>query len=740
MKKIFTLCLFVCFYQVSSAQWTNLNSAVIQPRGNFYAVGVGDTGYIMSGGGDFGYWSNADIFTTTNVQWSPITNYPGGYNNGTRGFVIGDTIYAGTGAGGGYAYSNTFSEYDIHGQQWTGKTTSYNYQGRTSAVCFTIGDTGYTGGGLNSGYPINTYQNDNPVNDFWRYVPATGVWDSIPHCPARGVGCGAVAFVLNGKAYVGTGGTQDAFNNQQFDPVPDFWCYDPKTNTWDSITPFPGGGRAGGVAFVTCGRAYVGLGCTDGNQSVFANDIWAFDPNGGPIGPNGPMGSWTRISDFSGAGREYAGCFVIGTHAYVMCGLQDGGNITFDDIWEYTPTPAFKFNSPVCQNVQVQLVDTSLFFPEYWAWSFPGGTPDTSNADSVNVIYNTPGTYSVTLTAWNDCDTGTTTYIDSIVVNPGGTLSILATPANSIICNGQTATLSVAGGGANLVWQPAVSIIDSSVTNDTITITPTDTTVYTVTGPGSGGCAYFGTDTVIVKPAYPFTVLPLDTSFCSGQSAILYVESGGSNFVWTPINGITDSTLSGGDSVVVSPTTTTTYTVSGVNHVGCATSGADVVTVIPSPNKPTFSQNGNVLSSSSKNDNQWYRNDTLLVNDTSQNLTITIPGEYWVVVNNEANGCSTSSDSMQIKTGINQLSTISYQLSIYPNPFSNSIFIKINSSAENVNDWNLLVTDVLGRTLYSRQSLNYNNEIDLSNLSSGVYFITVINKTGRAVVPVVKQN
>jgi PKD repeat protein len=573
------------------------------------------------------------------------------------------------------------------------------------------------------------------------YVPATGVWDSIPHCPAKGVGCNAVAFVLNGKAYVGTGGVQDAPSSQTFDPVPDFWCYNPNTNTWDSITPFGGGPRMGAIAFVTCGHAYVGTGCIDNGQSIYANDIWAFDPNGGPIGPNGPMGSWTRVSDFSGTSRTYAGAFVIGTHAYICGGGQPGnGNLTYGDIWEYTPTPAFKFNSPVCQNVQVQLVDTSLFFPEYWAWSIRGGTPDTSNADSVNVIYSTPGTYSVTLTAWNDCDTGTITYTDSIVVNTGGTLSIIATPANNVICNGQTATLSVAGGGANLIWQSAASIIDSSITNDTVTITPSATTVYTVSGPGSGGCAYFGTDTVTVKSSYPFTVLPLDTAFCSGQSAILYVDSGGSNFIWTPINGITDSTLSGGDSVAIAPLATTTYTVTGINPSGCATSGTDVVTIIASPGTPTFTQDRDTLISSSAHDNQWYRNDTLLKDDTSQHLVINTPGEYYVVVTNEVNGCSTSSDSLQIKTGINQLSVIASQLSIYPNPFNNTIFIKINSSARDISDWNLQITDVLGRTIYAKTLLDHNNEINLSAFANGVYFITVVNETGKAVIPVVKQN
>jgi len=85
------------------------------------------------------------------------------------------------------------------------------------------------------------------------------------------------------------------------------------------------------------------------------------------------------------------------------------------------------------------------------------------------------------------------------------------------------------------------------------------------------------------------------------------------------------------------------------------------------------------------------------------------------------------------------LLAISDQLSVYPNPFNNYITVKINSSAQHVNEWSLQLTDVLGRTLYTEPSLNYSNEIDLSQLAGGIYFITVSNKTGKDVVKVVKE-
>jgi len=731
MKKIVTLLVFIGLCSICRAQWTNLNAPVIQNRAHFYAVGVGDTGYIISGGGAGGYWSNADIFTPSNAQWSALVNYPGGYNNGTNGFVIGDTLYAGTGAQGGYVYSNTFTEYNVHTQQWTGKTTSYNYQGRCSAVCFTIGDTGYTGGGLNSGYPTNNYSNNNPVNDFWRYVPATGVWDTIPHCPARGVGCNAVAFVLNGKAYVGTGGIQDAPGSQTFDPVADFWCYNPATNEWDSITPFGGGVRMSAIAFVTCGHAYVGTGCTDGGQSVLVNDIWAFDPNGGAIGAHGPMGSWTRVSDFSGPPRQNAGCFVIGTHAYIMCGASSGFSITYDDIWKYTPTPAFYGDTLVCSGQQVQFTDTSLFFPDYWSWNFNGGTAVDSTAQNPLVTFNKSGTYSVTLTAWNDCDTGSTTYTSYVSVNPGAVKPVF--PKDTAFCG--KFNLTLVGGqtqsGVTYLWpttgDTSSSITVSSFGNYWVNITT--------------GCGTITSDTVTVKGDTNAVLIvnPQTTFVCAGQGVNLVISGGGSNFVWSPSAGLSATS---GDSVLASPTATVTYNVYGLDSAGCPASDSGIiVTVIPSLNKPTItvSANGDTLISSAGSYNQWFFDNQPIQNATGKVLVITghQRGYYYVVVTNPANGCTTTSDST---TSINELSVISNQLSVYPNPFNNNITVKINSSAQQVNEWSLQLTDVLGRTVYYQPSLNYSNDIDLSDLPSGMYFITVLNKTARAVLPVVKQN
>ena len=310
----------------------------------------------------------------------------------------------------------------------------------------------------------------------------------------------------------------------------------------------------------------------------------------------------------------------------------------------------------------------------------------------------------------------------------GGKALALILPIDTTICAGASVTLQAVG-GLSYTWS-------NSDTGSVITVQPTSTSVFIVTAKGGCGTA---SDTAVVTVdtgAQVLTVLPSGLSFCSGQSATLFVSGGGSAFTWSPAAGLSATT---GDSVIATPTVTSTYTVSGTDSIGCPATGTDVIAIIPAPNTPTItiSVTGDSLISSAGSYNQWYFNGQYI--DSTRNVLVIkghAKGWYKVVVTNPANGCSATSDST---TSINQLSGISEQLSIYPNPFNNNIFIKINAGVKNIGDWNLEVTDMLGRTLYTKTSLNYNNELDLTDLANGIYFISVVNKTGRAVFKVVKQ-
>jgi PKD repeat protein len=71
-----------------------------------------------------------------------------------------------------------------------------------------------------------------------------------------------------------------------------------------------------------------------------------------------------------------------------------------------------------CAGASLTFTDASWNgHPTTWAWSFPGGTPNTS-PDSIPVIqYNTPGTYAVTLTVSNGSGSNTMTRSGHVIVS-----------------------------------------------------------------------------------------------------------------------------------------------------------------------------------------------------------------------------------------------------------------------------------------------------------------------------------
>ncbi len=90
-------------------------------------------------------------------------------------------------------------------------------------------------------------------------------------------------------------------------------------------------------------------------------------------------------------------------------------------------------------------------------------------------------------------------------------------------------------------------------------------------------------------------------------------------------------------------------------------------------------------------------------------------------------------------TGISALSNNNnLGLSVYPNPFNESITIK----AANISDETLLtITDVLGKVLKSEKlsGNTLNKEYDLGSYHSGIYFVTLKTKDHQSVARIIKQ-
>lgn len=181
-----------------------------------------------------------------------------------------------------------------------------------------------------------------------------------------------------------------------------------------------------------------------------------------------------------------------------------GNNIYVDNIElsgnclliQAAPVAGFSaFPLEVCAGESVQFTDQSNNVPTDYDWTFEGGSPEESTLAAPEVVYDTPGSYSVTLEVSNAFGTDIITINDYIVVSEAPVLTI--NDSEIIICEGSAATL-IASGAEAYEWSPDIAL--SSTSDPEVNASPAASLTYTVTG-YAGGCAVSETIDVIVEPA-----------------------------------------------------------------------------------------------------------------------------------------------------------------------------------------------------------------------------------------------
>ncbi len=172
-------------------------------------------------------------------------------------------------------------------------------------------------------------------------------------------------------------------------------------------------------------------------------------------------------------------------------------------------------------------------------------------------------TYKVVGTS-SGCKDSTTIQI---VLNSNPNVSIVPLASNTI-CSGTSITLSGAG-TVSYSWDNGVV--------DGASFVPTATTTYTVTGTGGVGCTDTESITVTVVAGPTVTATSSITTVCEGSQVSLS-STGADTYVWNNGGGP-------GASVIVTPTVTTDYTVTGTqNATNCTDTETITITVNPLPN------------------------------------------------------------------------------------------------------------------------------------------------------------
>jgi hypothetical protein len=204
---------------------------------------------------------------------------------------------------------------------------------------------------------------------------------------------------------------------------------------------------------------------------------------------------------------------------------------------------------------------------------------------SLSLTVSNPGTVAATSYTWSNNNTGTVNVITPTV---SGTHTVYASTAAG--CVG-TATIAVtvtttpnlqvpsytvcSGASLNLVATGATSYAFNGGTSSTvnaIAISPTATTVYTVTGIGSNSnCPATQTSTITIGTQLSVLINANNPSVCAGSSLTLTALSAANVYSW--------STGASTSSVVITPSASNVYTVAALNGSTCAGLNTIAVTV-----------------------------------------------------------------------------------------------------------------------------------------------------------------
>jgi gliding motility-associated-like protein len=327
---------------------------------------------------------------------------------------------------------------------------------------------------------------------------------------------------------------------------------------------------------------------------------------------------------------------------------------------------------------------------------------------SITVSPNTTTTYTVTGTSAHGC-VGISEV--TVTVNPIPDISI--SPA--VACSG-TEIIASSPTGINYLWSHDLG-------SDPI-ITPEVTTVqtYSITVTDENGCK--NSIEVTVNP--DAIIEAFGTEICIGENAQV-IASGGVTYNWS--NGMHNETI------IVTPTQTTEYIVTGTNEFGCQGTATTEVVVHPKPTADfstpidvvTLDNPELVFHDQSFGADYWHWNfgDMLSGNNTStlQNPkhTYSAVGKYitWLVVTTE-HGCTDSTS---------KLITVESPYSFYiPSAFSpdkdglNEVFVPVGRGVDR-NEYHMIIFDRWGRLIFKTDSMDegWDGTMDGQRAPSGVY-------------------
>jgi PKD repeat protein len=334
----------------------------------------------------------------------------------------------------------------------------------------------------------------------------------------------------------------------------------------------------------------------------------------------------------------------------------------------------------ICPGTTVVYSDMSSFAPTTWSWTFPGGTPASSAAQNPSVVYNTSGTYNVTLTASNA--NGTNTSTKSVYINVAASVTLPLSEGFQGAGFPPPNWQNYDAGNDNLTWVRNASV-----------------------GKGSTACMFYDNYNKNASGTRDQLRSPLIA--VDAQHNKVYFD-----VAFAPYDNVYSDSL----AVLVSTDCGTTFTQLYLKG------GASLATAP--------AQTGSLFVPTAA---QW-RTDTV-----SLVPYIGIPNVMVAFENRGHNGQALYIDNINITNVISsgiQNQVLAGALAVYPNPFTDKLTLAFASGAE---PKTISILDARGRQVYSATVSADKAELDLAGLDKGIYLIRVTTNDQVLLRKVVKK-
>ncbi len=380
-----------------------------------------------------------------------------------------------------------------------------------------------------------------------------------------------------------------------------------------------------------------------------------------------------------------------------------------------------------------------------YLWTVPADWTITSGQGS-NSITVTAGTIdgNIITTPSNGCGAGLT---QSLAVSSQTTPSQASAISGAVTsCQGSTGlTYSVTDvPGLSYNWSvPSDWVIVSGQGSSAITVNAGNSagniTVIPSNACGNGPAQSLAVSIqMMVTASVSIDQLPTG-GFCEGS--IITFTANAVNGGSTPVyewfhNGV--SVGSGPSYTAVSIADGDEIYVNLTSSVGCVTpavasSAITVVTVYPTPAAPVITMSFDTLISSYPSGNQWYTTSNILTGETNQTYIPLVNDTYYVMYT-DINGCSSTSDTVQILNASIDETAITF--SMYPNPVIDELHIDFG---EPITEALLVqVYNAIGELLQEQTYTQLRTvAVRMGSYPDGVYFITLYYQGKKVVQKIV---